>query len=79
MRCSRRTTSSEPIIQAYRDHYERIAADDLAEAIQHEDHMEIEADRLCDAVGGVAGLAVCDVGVGKGMLLDRLASAGPTR
>jgi SAM-dependent methyltransferase len=68
---------AEPIVQAYREHYERIAADDLESAIQHEDHMEIEADRLLQAVGDVRGLEVCDVGVGKGMLLDRLLRAGP--
>ena len=39
--------------------------------------MMIEADRLLRAVGDVRGLAVCDVGVGKGMLLERLAAAGP--
>jgi SAM-dependent methyltransferase len=68
---------AEPIVQAYRDHYERIAADDLDSAIQHEDHMEIEADRLLAAVGDVRGLEVCDVGVGKGMLLDRLLRGEP--
>jgi SAM-dependent methyltransferase len=67
----------EPILRAYRDHYEQIAADDLTEAIQLEDHMAVEADRLLDAVGDVRGLNVCDVGVGKGMLLERLAAAGP--
>lgn len=68
---------AEPIAQAYREHYDRIAADDLAEGIQIEDHMMIEADRLLATVGDVRGLAVCDVGVGKGMLLERLAAAGP--
>jgi SAM-dependent methyltransferase len=68
---------AEPIVQAYRDHYEQIAANDLASAIQDEEHMEIEADRLLQAVGDVRGLEVCDVGVGKGMLLDRLLRAQP--
>jgi SAM-dependent methyltransferase len=67
----------EPIVQAYRAHYDRIAEDDLDAAIQLEDHLEIEADRLMASVGDVRGLSVCDVGVGKGMLLDRLAAAGP--
>jgi len=66
----------EPIVSAYRDHYERIAADDLQQSIQLEDHLELEADRLIDAVGDVRGLAVCDVGVGKGMLLERLRARG---
>ena len=67
----------EPIVRAYRDHYERIAADDLEQSIQLEDHLELEADRLVDAIGDVHGLAVCDVGVGKGMLLARLQARGP--
>jgi 2-polyprenyl-3-methyl-5-hydroxy-6-metoxy-1,4-benzoquinol methylase len=68
---------AEPIARAYRDHYDDIARDDLAEGIQIEDHMVVEADRLLETVGDVHGLAVCDVGVGKGMLLERLAAASP--
>jgi len=67
----------EPIMRAYREHYEQIAADDLAGGFQPEDHMELEADRLREAVGAVEGLTVCDVGVGKGMLLERLAADRP--
>ena len=67
----------EPIVRAYREHYERIATDDLAKAIQSEQHLAIEADRLCAAVGDVRGLSVCDVGIGKGMLLERLLAGGP--
>ena len=63
-------------MQAYRDHYEQIAADDLSNGIQPDDHMAIEADRLLAAVGDVQGLAVCDVGVGKGNLLERLVDQG---
>ena len=62
-------------MQAYRDHYEQIAADDLSNGIQPDDHMAIEADRLLAAVGDVQGLAVCD-GVGKGNLLERLVDQG---
>ena len=67
----------EPIVQAYREHYEQIAVDDLQTSIQQEDHMELEADRLLAAVGDVRGLDVCDVGVGKGLLLDRLLREQP--
>jgi SAM-dependent methyltransferase len=68
---------AEPIARAYREHYDRIAEDDLAKGIQYEDHMAVEADRLLETVGDVLGLDVCDVGVGMGMLLERLAAASP--
>ena len=82
-RCSAPTTCSEPIVQAYRDHYEQIAADDLSNGIQHDDHMAIEADRLLAGRRGRPGSrcatsasarASCSTGS-----LDRAAALGHRR
>jgi SAM-dependent methyltransferase len=65
-----------PIFEAYRAHYERLAEEDLRSSIQLEDHHRIETQRLADALGQLEGLDVCDVGVGKGILLELLAGRG---
>ena len=67
---------SSAIFGAYRDHYDRIAADDLASSIQWEDHHLIETERFRDVLGHVRDLDVCDVGVGKGILVGLLKEGG---
>jgi SAM-dependent methyltransferase len=64
------------IFRAYREHYARLAADDLEQSIQLEDHHRIETERLRDVLGDVRGLDVCDVGAGKGILLRDLLGRG---
>jgi SAM-dependent methyltransferase len=56
--------------------YERIAADDLESPIQGDPLLDLEAERLLDALGPLRGKAVCDVGIGRGLLLERLRAAG---
>jgi hypothetical protein len=65
------------VFQAYTDLYERIAEDDIDAPIQGDDLLGLEAERLLAALGPVAGQAVCDVGIGRGFLFDRLRQAGP--
>ena len=64
-----------PIFSAYRSHYDQLAEEDLTVSIQWEDHHRIETERLFATIGDVRGLDVCDVGVGKGVLLDLLQEA----
>jgi len=66
-----------PLFTAYAELYEQIAADDLAAPIQGRELLDLEAERLLEAVGPVAGLTVCDVGVGQGRIFERLRSAEP--
>jgi SAM-dependent methyltransferase len=64
------------LFRAYLEHYARLAADDLEQSIQLEDHHRIETERLRDLLGDVRGLDVCDVGAGKGVLLRGLLGRG---
>jgi SAM-dependent methyltransferase len=57
--------------------YERIAGDDLDAPIQTDPLLDLEARRLLEALGPVAGAAVCDVGIGRGFLFDRLRAERP--
>ena len=66
-----------PILLAYRDLYDQIAQDDLSSAIQGSGYLDAQGDLLIREIGSVAGLDVCDVGVGQGRLFDRLAEGEP--
>ena len=61
----------------YLENYDRIAADDLAAPIQEARVQEFFNERLFSYLGDVAGLRVCDVGVGRGMLFDKLRQSAP--
>ncbi len=57
--------------------YERIAGDDLDAPIQADPLLDLEAERLLQALGPVAGATVCDVGIGRGFLFERLRAQRP--
>jgi SAM-dependent methyltransferase len=61
----------------YLNNYDRIAADDLKVSIQAGTLQQFFNDRLLGYLGSVAGLRVCDVGIGKGILFDELRRRGP--
>jgi SAM-dependent methyltransferase len=65
------------VFRAYMELYEQIAGDDLDDSIQADELLELEAARLMAALGPVQGEAVCDVGIGRGFMFDRLRAAGP--
>ena len=56
----------------YAENYDRIAHDDLSQSIQPARYLEVQADTLCSYLGNLARLDVCELGVGRGLLLDRL-------
>jgi predicted TPR repeat methyltransferase len=61
----------------YLDNYDQIADDDLRASIQPEHLLAHQAERLHGHLGDVRGRSVCDVGIGKGLLLDRLRRCEP--
>jgi SAM-dependent methyltransferase len=65
------------VFRAYTELYEQIAEDDLRTPIQGDELLDLEAERLLAALGPVRGDAVCDIGIGRGMLLRQLRKAGP--
>jgi SAM-dependent methyltransferase len=66
-----------PLFSNYLANYDRIAADDLSESIQHDSFLELQAEQLHRHLGDVRGLSVCDVGIGQGVLFRRLRDSGP--
>src|SRR3954447_18554164 len=65
------------LFAAYTANYERIANDDLMESIQPAEFLDVQADRLQHHIGDVSGRRVCDVGIGQGLLFERLRHAQP--
>lgn len=65
------------VFAAYTELYERIAADDVENPIQGDELLDLEAERLLDTLGPVTGQAVCDIGIGRGLVFDRLRAGGP--
>jgi SAM-dependent methyltransferase len=72
-----RRDSDSGLFRAYAELYDRIAADDIEQPIQGDALLGLEADRLLRALGPVTGAAVCDVGVGRGLLFERLLKERP--
>ena len=61
----------------YLTNYDRIAVDDLNVGIQAGTLQQFFNDQLLGYLGSVAGLRVCDVGIGKGILFEELRRRGP--
>jgi SAM-dependent methyltransferase len=69
---------SSPSFRDYMENYDEIAADDLAESIQPADYLARAAETIVSYVGPVEGLRVCEIGVGQGMLFDKLLASSPS-
>lgn len=65
------------LFSRYLTNYDHIASDDLASAIQTERVQQFFNDRLFGYLGDIRGRRVCDIGVGKGMLFERLRHGDP--
>ena len=63
----------------YLANYDRIADVDLEESTQPEAFLDVQAERLLRHIGDVRELHACDVGIGKGILFDRLRRLHPAR
>jgi SAM-dependent methyltransferase len=65
------------LFQSYTGLYERIANDDIDEPIQGDELLNVEAEKLLETLRPLAGAAVCDVGVGRGLIFERLLAERP--
>jgi SAM-dependent methyltransferase len=65
------------LFRSYTGLYERIAGDDIDEPIQGDELLDVEAQKLLETLGPLAGAAVCDVGVGRGLIFERLLAERP--
>ena len=64
------------LFSRYLSNYDEIAADDLEDDIQEEGLQQFFNRRLLEYLGPVAGMRVCDVGLGKGIVFEALRAAG---
>jgi SAM-dependent methyltransferase len=65
-----------PLFQEYLAAYDAIAADDLEASIQPTPYLELKAERFFSDLGDLEGKRVLEVGVGQGMLFERMLQAG---
>jgi SAM-dependent methyltransferase len=65
------------LFRSYTGLYERIAEDDIDKPIQGDELLDLEAQRLLVTLGPVTGADVCDVGVGRGLIFERLLAERP--
>jgi 2-polyprenyl-3-methyl-5-hydroxy-6-metoxy-1,4-benzoquinol methylase len=70
---SHRTTTTN---HAYEEHYEGLAKSDLSQPIIGLDYVGYQAQRLVRYMGNIKGMAVCDIGCGRGTLSTLLAQRG---
>jgi SAM-dependent methyltransferase len=68
-----------PLFTEYTATYERIAADDLNRSLQPSDYLAEQADLLASYLPAVHGMHVCEVGLGQGLLFDRLVASRPMK
>jgi SAM-dependent methyltransferase len=72
---SSRDRGSE-LFSRYIDNYDGIAEDDLAEGIQGDGMQQFFNERVLRYLGDIGGQRVCDVGIGKGILFEKLRRGG---
>ncbi len=60
------------LFSRYLTNYDRIADDDLTVGIQPEGLQQFFNDQLFSYLGALTGKRVCDVGIGKGILFEKL-------
>lgn len=69
---------SSPTFRRYLENYDEIAAEDLRESIQPMGYLQAQAEEVFSYLPPLAGLRVCEVGVGRGMLFDKVLAAKPS-
>jgi 2-polyprenyl-3-methyl-5-hydroxy-6-metoxy-1,4-benzoquinol methylase len=67
------------LFSAYARLYDQIATNDLDAPIQGDALLDLEARRLVEDLGPLTGKAVCDIGVGRGLIFKRLLAEHPDR
>lgn len=67
------------LFQDYRKLYSKVALDDLEKSIQHPEYLEIQTNKLFKYLPKEKGQAICEVGVGQGWLIKKLATLSPSR
>ena len=68
---------SSPTFRDYSANYDRIADDDLAASIQPPAYLALQAETLFSYLPPLLGSRVCELGIGQGLLFEKLFAAHP--
>lgn len=71
--------SKDEIFQRYLLNYDEISEDDLKESIQNVEYLRTQNEKLFSYIPPVKDLAVCEIGTGKGLLLEHLKKEKPRK
>jgi len=71
--------SNDEMFKRYLSNYEEISEDDLEESIQDHDYLRVQNEKLFSYIPPVNDLNVCEIGVGKGLLLQHLLKEKPKK
>lgn len=69
----------DEMFKRYLDNYHEISVDDLDESIQHESYLKSQSEKFFSYLPPLKDLRVCEVGVGKGILLDAMIKENPAK
>lgn len=70
---------ADPTFKRYLNNYDQISIDDLQESIQDEMYLNNQNDKFFSYFPDTQDLSVCEVGVGKGLLLNHLSKTKPKK
>ncbi len=70
---------ANPLFKMYSDNYQAISQDDIAQSIQPERYLENQANKFVSYIPNPNGLAICEIGTGKGYVTKYLLEKGATR
>jgi 2-polyprenyl-3-methyl-5-hydroxy-6-metoxy-1,4-benzoquinol methylase len=71
------TDKADPMLKAYIENYDVLSDEELAGRLQPNLYQETQCEKLFSYIGQIENLSVCEVGIGKGILLDKIIAAKP--
>lgn len=71
--------NKDATFQRYLLNYDEISEDDLHVSIQDKEYLRVQNEKLFSYIPPVKDLAVCEIGVGKGLLLQHIKKESPRR
>lgn len=61
----------------YLENYDKICEDDLSESIQHPDYLKLQNEKFFSYIGNAENKDICELGVGQGIVLDKILTNNP--
>lgn len=70
---------NDVLFRRYLENYHDISKDDLEESIQNTEYLKTQNEKLFSYLPNLDGLSVCEIGVGKGILLEQIFKGKPAK